>query len=85
MGLKRPLQVEQRESEGEFWYVLKGSNGRVTSTSETYFQRANAVRAARKFIASIDPVPVAFTFWTGPSPAADPNGVVRRRQTVRIR
>lgn len=66
---RRPIRVQQRESDaGEFWYVLKGVNGLVTSASEMFASRSNAIRAARNFIASIDPVPVIFTYWTGPLP-----------------
>lgn len=36
-----------------FWhYVLKSGNGQVLSTSENYFSKSNAIRAAQK-LASI--------------------------------
>lgn len=67
--MKKPMHVVQDENEhGEFWYVLKGGNHQTTAVSEMFPSRSNAKRAARRFIASIDPVPVTFTYWTGPLP-----------------
>lgn len=72
----RRLLVDQRESTaGQFWYVVRGGNGQVLTTSETYSSRDGAVRAARNFIVLIDPVPVMFSRWTGDRP---PRAVLNR-------
>lgn len=39
-------------------YVLQASNGQVVSTSETYFSRGNANRAARKLAAYLNAAPL---------------------------
>lgn len=91
MGLKRPHLVDQRENEtGQFWYVVRGGNGANVLTSEMYVSRKNAIRAARRYIASIDPVPVRFTYWTGLTPKVlaqwdAPSPTARRRVTESIR
>lgn len=65
--MQRPQLVDQRESDaGQFWYTVRGGNGSNVLTSETYPTRSNAIRAARAYIASIDPVPVVFSRHTGP-------------------
>jgi len=73
--MKRPLLVDQRENgKGDYWVVIRGGNRSVSFTSEMYVSRSNAIRAAKKHIADIDPVPVAFSYWTGdrmPRPSAD--------------
>lgn len=85
MGLKRPQLVDQCESDaGQFWYKVRGGNGSNTLTSETYPTRANAIRAARAYIASIDPVPVRFTYWTGAIPPRGDFGD-SKKVTERIR
>lgn len=89
--MKRPHNVDQRENdEGDFWYTVRGGNGANTLTSEMYPNRGNAIRAARAYIASIDPVPVVFTRWTGLTPAkmrqwAAPHPTARKRVSERIR
>lgn len=63
---RRPLSVRQDENgEGGFWYVVKGRNGRTLTTSEMYPTRSNSIRAARAFIAAIEPVPLEFSYWVG--------------------
>lgn len=65
----RPMHVVQDENDhGEFWYVIKGGNHQTTARSEMFPSRSNAKRAARRYIAAIDPVRVKFTYWTGPLP-----------------
>ncbi len=83
----RRLLVDQRESDaGQFWYVLRGGNGQVLSTSEMYPTRDGALRAARRFIALIAPVPVTFTYSTGNRPPiTDPNLLPPKRVTERVR
>lgn len=89
--MKRPHLVNQRENgRGQFWYTVRGGNGANLLTSEMYPTRSNAIRAARRYIASIDPVPVVFTYWTGLTPATmrrwhSPNPNARRTVTERIR
>jgi hypothetical protein len=68
--VKRPLQVKQHEEHdgwgfSTFWYTVCHANGNVLLTSETYPSRRNAVRAARAFIAAIDPAPVRLSYWVG--------------------
>lgn len=84
MTAHRPLRVKQRESgAGQFWYVVCGGNTQVLTTSEMYPSRSNAIRAARRFIKVIAPVPVLFTYWTGGRhPGTD---LPRRVATERIR
>lgn len=89
--MKRPHLVNQRENEqGDFWYTVRGGNGSNLLTSETYPSRSNAIRAARAYIASIDPVPVRFTFWTGLTPVVmrgwhSSSSDARKQVTERIR
>ncbi|MCV7424378.1 hypothetical protein H7K45_27915 [Mycobacterium yunnanensis] len=87
--MKRPHLVNQRENEqGDFWCTVRGGNGANLLTSETYPSRSNAVRAARAYIASVDPVPVVFTYWTGDRPrdvGQTARGLVRSAKTERIR
>ncbi|CAA0129285.1 Uncharacterised protein [Mycolicibacterium vanbaalenii] len=91
MGLKRPHLVDQKENAtGQFWYTVRGGNGANLLTSEMYPTRSNAIRAARRYIASIDPVPVRFTYWTGLTPVTlagwhAPSPTARRQVTERIR
>lgn len=67
--MKRPIYVDQRENTAgdNFWYVARGGNAENVLTSKMYTQRWRAVRAARAFIRSIDPAPVRFSYWTGPT------------------
>lgn len=59
------LLVEQRENRfDDYWYVVRGGNYQTELTSEIYTRRSSAKRGALAFIASIDPVPVRFTYWT---------------------
>ncbi len=73
MSNRRRMMVWQRErlipaneangtaAHWVFWFVVR--TGTVTSlTSETYYSRSNAVRAARRFIAAVAPVPVRFVW-----------------------
>lgn len=89
--MKRPQLVNQNESdEGQFWYTVRGGNGANLLTSEMYPTRSNAIRAARAYIASIDPVPVTFTHWVGLVPETlqrwhSPSPDACRRVTERIR
>lgn len=88
MSKQRPIAVVQREEVTEdgdavFWYVIKGRNGKITAVSEMFPSRKNAVRAARRFIAEIAPVPVKFTYCTGPVPPRRGKGY--RVVTERIR
>jgi hypothetical protein len=69
--------VDQRESgRGDFWYVVRAGNGKTLLTSEMYDSRAHACRAARAFIAAIDPVPVRFSFWFGGQGRSEPQLVM---------
>jgi hypothetical protein len=78
--MKRPQLVRQDESDvGQFWYTVRGGNGSNLLTSEMYPTRSNAIRAARAYIGSIDPVPVSFTFWVG---AVPPRGDFGDAKTV---
>lgn len=89
--MKRPHLVNQHENAwGDFWYTVRSGNGANLLTSEMYPTRSNAVRAARRYIASIDPVPVVFTYWTGLTLATmrrwhSPHPHARRTVTERIR
>lgn len=89
--MKRPQLVNQRENDtGDFWYTVRGGNGANELTSEMYPTRSNAIRAARRYIASIDPVPVRFSYWKGLLPATLkgwhlPSPDARRQVTERIR
>lgn len=75
---ERRLLVDQRENErGDFWYVVRGGNRQVLTTSEMYPTRDGALRAARRFIVRIYPVPVAFSYWTGDRPRLDRFGLRR--------
>lgn len=63
------LLVEQHENHlamtpTTFWYTVRGGNYKTELMSEIYTRRSSAKRAALAFIASIDPVPVRFTYWT---------------------
>ncbi|MAY48965.1 MAG: hypothetical protein CMH38_03405 [Microbacterium sp.] len=83
MSGTRPLLVDQDENEhGEFWVRLRGGNGMKTFTSEMHPTRSNAVRAARAYIAAIEPVPVIFTYWTGKLPDRDQTRKVRAAEKV---
>ncbi len=89
--MKRPHLVDQRENEqGDFWYTVRGGNGANLLTSQMYPTRSNAIRAARAYIASIDPVPVRFAYWTGLTPQVmrswhSPSPDARKQVTERIR
>lgn len=39
-------KVELRKGLLRYYYVIKGKNGEITSTSQKYFSKSNAVRAA---------------------------------------
>jgi len=46
----RAATFEVKESsDGQFYFVLKGGNGEVMATSETYTRRADAHRAVERF------------------------------------
>ena len=86
--MTRMLAVEQREEvtdagDAIFWYVLKGRNGKTTAVSEMFPTRANAIRGARRFIAEIAPVPVKFTYCTGPVPPRRGKGYRTVTEVVR--
>lgn len=60
----RPIRVVQKENDtGDFWYAILGGNGEPMLHSEMYPTRSNALRAAKRFIAMVDPAPVSFTYW----------------------
>lgn len=64
--MKRAHLVDQRENDrGDFWYTVRGGNGENVLTSKMYTERWRAVRAARAYIRSINPVAVRFSYWTG--------------------
>ena len=69
--MKRPLRIKQDENHNygapdQYWYTVQsGANGATLLTSETYPSRRNAIRAARSFIAAIEPTQVEFSYWTG--------------------
>jgi len=66
--MRRPIYVSQREdTDGYFWYTVRGGNSENILTSKMYVERWRAIRAARAFIASVDPAPVHFMWWTGPT------------------
>ncbi|OBG32385.1 YegP family protein [Mycolicibacter heraklionensis] len=76
--MKRPLLVDQRENDkGHFWYVVRGGNRQVLTTSEMYLSRDGALRAARNFIELIAPVQVEFSYWAGDRPRLDRFGMRR--------
>lgn len=91
--MRHRLPVVQDENHtGDFWYTICAGNGETIATSKMYRRRWLATRAARRFIASIDPVPVTFRFWTGPTLQQDVAAFKRgrffsgrRRRTERIR
>lgn len=45
-NFKRPYTVELRKGLVRYYYVIKAPNGEVTSTSQKYFSKSNANRAA---------------------------------------
>ena len=67
----RPLYVRQHEEHpsdkpSTFWVTMDRGNGKPTFVSETFFDRHGAKRAARAFIALLDPeLTVVFSYWTG--------------------
>lgn len=67
----RPVYVRQHEAHpierpSTFWVTVDRGNGKPTFVSETFFNRSNAKRSARAFIALLDPeLEVTFTYWTG--------------------
>lgn len=68
--MKHRLHVVQNENHtGDFWYTIAAGNAETIATSKMYAQRWLAKRAARRFIAAIDPVPVTFHYFSGPTPA----------------
>lgn len=89
--MKRPIYVRQNESDdGQFWYTVDRGAASTMLTSETYPTRSNAIRAARGYIAAIDPVPVVFTYWVGLLPATlqqwhSPSPTARLQVTERVR
>jgi hypothetical protein len=87
--MKRPIYVSQRENlEGDFWYTVRGGNAENVLTSKMYKQRWRAVRAARAFIESVEPAPVSFSWWSGPTDAAVKSGTARgaiHHHTERLR
>lgn len=69
--MRKPLHVAQDEAEDDlgwerhYWYSVRAGNGEPVLTSKMYKKRSQAKRAALAFIASIDPVPVHFSWWSG--------------------
>lgn len=68
----RPVYVRQKErhagngSPATFWVSVDRGNGKPTFVSETFFDRNNANRAARSFIALLDPhLDVVLLRWVG--------------------
>lgn len=68
----RPVYVKQHEAHLEgwtstHWCTVERGNGKPTWVSETFCDRAGACRAAKNFIALLDPaIPVEFWRWVGP-------------------
>lgn len=43
--LAKMINPQLRKGKFRWYYVLKGKNGRILSTSQKYFSKSNAVRA----------------------------------------
>lgn len=81
--MRRPIYVSQLENlQGDFWYTVRGGNAENVLTSKMYKKRWRAVRAARAFIESIDPAPVSFSWWAGPTFASIQAGTDRGAVTM---
>lgn len=67
----RPIYVRQHEAHRDgwtstYWVTVDRGNGKSTFVTETFFDRSGAKRAARSFIALMDPsLPLVFSYWTG--------------------
>lgn len=82
------MLVDQDENDtGQFWIRVRAGNGTNVLTSEMHPTRSNAIRAARAYIAAVNPVPIVFSYWTGKLPNRDQTRKVRDRvrETERIR